>query len=69
MTTADKEIIAIFASVIVVTITIVSLMVCVSDTKPLDVCQSVCYPNDQIGYNAKMQKCVCNMRIEYRDLK
>jgi len=48
---------------------VIYLLVQVSDIQPLDLCKQKCYPNDTFGYSIKENKCVCDMRKEYRELK
>ena len=66
---SDKEMICILLSPFILAFIIVGTLVYTSDIKRLDACEKVCYPNAQVGYNTEMKKCVCSMRIEYRELK
>lgn len=66
---SDKETIFILLSPFILAFIIVGTLVYCSRLPALDACEKVCYPNIQIGYNIEMKKCVCSMRVEYRELK
>ena len=66
---SDKEMIFILLSPFILAFIIISTLIYCSDIKRLDACEKVCYPNTQVGYSVEMKKCVCSMRVEYRELK